>query len=185
MLPYITVGCPTTGGGKVISGNSIFLIEDKPIACVGDKATCPLHKTVATIMTGDQHMLIEGKPAARANDVLSCGCKLLFKQVLVVGDNGGSNFSSAQSNYQNAATAAPMQNSFVENASEKFNLKFQVKNNLKQPIKNTRYMLVDEDGEIAFGTTDSEGYTNDLYSDVEKKFSIHILLDDTEGFEND
>ncbi|HFF4866324.1 TPA: PAAR domain-containing protein, partial [Acinetobacter baumannii] len=24
--PYITIGCPTTGGGQVISGNSSFLI---------------------------------------------------------------------------------------------------------------------------------------------------------------
>ncbi|HFF4291387.1 TPA: PAAR domain-containing protein, partial [Acinetobacter baumannii] len=24
--PYITIGCPTTGGGQVISGNSLFLI---------------------------------------------------------------------------------------------------------------------------------------------------------------
>ena len=46
-------------------------------------------------------------------------------------------------------------------------------------------MLIDEDGEVVFGTTSSDGYTSDLYSDVEKKFSVHILSDDTEGFAND
>ncbi|MFI7959804.1 PAAR domain-containing protein, partial [Acinetobacter baumannii] len=51
--PYITIGCPTTGGGQVISGNSTFLIDGIAIACVGDKATCPAHKTVSTIVSGD------------------------------------------------------------------------------------------------------------------------------------
>ena len=86
-LQYITIGCPTTGGGKVISGNSSFLIEGIAISCVGDKATCPKHKTTATIVSGDSHMLVMGKPAARVNDSLSCGCKLLPKQSLVVGNN--------------------------------------------------------------------------------------------------
>ncbi len=49
-LPYITIGSPTTGGGKVITANAGFLIEGKAVACVGDKATCPKHKTVATIV---------------------------------------------------------------------------------------------------------------------------------------
>ena len=78
--PYIVVGCPTTGGGQVISGNSIFLVEGRAIACVGDKATCPKHQTVATIITGDPHMQVLGKAAARVNDALSCGCRLLPMQ---------------------------------------------------------------------------------------------------------
>ncbi|MCJ8162067.1 PAAR domain-containing protein [Acinetobacter zhairhuonensis] len=85
--PYITVGCPTTGGGKVISGQSTYTIEGIAVACVGDKATCPLHKVVATIISGDAHMLVMGKAVARVNDGLSCGCKLLPKQSLVQGAN--------------------------------------------------------------------------------------------------
>lgn len=81
---YITIGCPTTGGGVVISGNSAYVIEGIAVACVGDKATCPLHKTVATIVSGDPNMQIMGKAAARVNDALSCGCKLLQKQSLVI-----------------------------------------------------------------------------------------------------
>lgn len=81
--PYITIGCPTTGGGQVISGNSTFLIDGIAIACLGDKATCPLHKTVSTIVSGDPNMLVMGKSGARVNDSLSCGCKLLPKQSLV------------------------------------------------------------------------------------------------------
>ncbi|SPL72579.1 PAAR domain-containing protein [Acinetobacter stercoris] len=87
--PYITIGCPTTGGGVVLTGQDSFKIEGIPAACIGDKATCPLHKTVSTIISGDQYMKVQGKPMARAGDGLSCGCKLLPKQSLVVGDNGG------------------------------------------------------------------------------------------------
>ena len=87
--PYIVMGCPTTGGGQVITGNTSFLIEGIPIACVGDKATCPKHQMVSTIIAGDPHMQVMGKAAARVNDALSCGCKLLPKQGLVVQDNGG------------------------------------------------------------------------------------------------
>lgn len=66
----------------------MFLIEGIAISCVGDKATCPTHKVTATIVSGDPHMNILGKLAARAGDSLSCGCKLLPKQSLVVQDNG-------------------------------------------------------------------------------------------------
>ncbi len=83
--PYITIGCPTTGGGQVISGDASFVIEGIPVACVGDKASCPKHKTVATIVSGDAQMQVLGKPVARVGDSLSCGCKLLLKQAMVVG----------------------------------------------------------------------------------------------------
>uniref|UniRef100_UPI000810EE0E PAAR domain-containing protein n=1 Tax=Acinetobacter baumannii TaxID=470 RepID=UPI000810EE0E len=63
--PYITIGCPTTGGGQVISGNSAFLIDGVAIACVGDTATCQAQKTVSTIVSGDQNMQVLGKAAAR------------------------------------------------------------------------------------------------------------------------
>ena len=82
--PYIVIGCPTTGGGQVITGNSSFLVEGIPVACVGDKATCPKHQTVATNIVGDPIVQVMGKAVARVNDALSCGCKLLPKQSLVV-----------------------------------------------------------------------------------------------------
>ena len=111
--PYIVIGCPTTGGGKVISGNVMFLIEGIPIACVGDKATCPKHKTVSTIISGDPHMQIFGKSAARVNDSLSCGCKLLPKQNLVVQDNGSSPVSKTTTS---AMTSQQQQDSLVAEA---------------------------------------------------------------------
>lgn len=62
--PYITTGCPTTGVGQEISENSMFLIDGITIACVGDQATCPTHKVIATIVSRVPHMQIFGKAAA-------------------------------------------------------------------------------------------------------------------------
>lgn len=126
--PYITIGCPTSGGGQVISGNSMFLIDGIPVACVGDKATCPTHKVVATIVSGDPYMQIFGKAAARVNDSLSCGCKLLPQQNLVVQDNGG---GSAQSL---PASKAQTQDSFVEDKSKEYGIQFQLKDEKTQKV---------------------------------------------------
>ncbi|WP_171503243.1 PAAR domain-containing protein [Acinetobacter haemolyticus] len=122
--PYIVIGCPTTGGGKVISGNSSFLIEGKAIACVGDKVTCPKHQTVSTIITGDPYMQVFGKAAARVNDSLSCGCKLLPMQNLVIQDNGGGAASSTtKSSLAPMSQQQPATNSFVEDEYETYYIK--------------------------------------------------------------
>lgn len=119
--PYITIGCPTTGGGQVISGNSMFLIDGIAVACVGDKATCPTHKVVATIVSGDPCMQIFGKAAARVNDSLSCGCKLLPQQNLVVQDNGaGAASSAAKSSSAPISQKKPATDSFVKDEYENY-----------------------------------------------------------------
>ncbi|MDH2636152.1 MULTISPECIES: PAAR domain-containing protein [Acinetobacter calcoaceticus/baumannii complex] len=119
--PYITIGCPTTGGGKVISGNSLFQIDGIPVACTGDKATCPTHKVLATIVSGDPNMNIFGKMAARAGDSLSCGCKLLPKQNLVVRDNGGGAASSAaKSSPAPVSQKQPAVDSFAKDEYENY-----------------------------------------------------------------
>lgn len=90
MHAYITVGCATTGGGKVVTGQNTFLIDGRAIACLGDQATCPTHKRIARIVSGcDPHMIINNKAAALANALLDCGCNCIPNQNLVVGDNGG------------------------------------------------------------------------------------------------
>ncbi|KAG0769862.1 hypothetical protein G6F57_020792 [Rhizopus arrhizus] len=61
-----------------------------PVARVGDKATCPKHQRVATIVSGDITLTFEGQPVARHGDRLSCGCSLIAgKQSRVYVDMGG------------------------------------------------------------------------------------------------
>ena len=86
----IVVGDATTGGGRVITGSPVTDIEGMPVARVGDKATCPKHQRVATIVSGDITLTFEGQPVARHGDRLSCGCSLIAgKQSRVYVDMGG------------------------------------------------------------------------------------------------
>lgn len=60
------------------------------VARVGDKATCPKHQCVATIVSGDITLTFEGQPVARHGDRLSCGCSLMSgKQSRVHVETGG------------------------------------------------------------------------------------------------
>lgn len=146
--PYITIGCPTSGGGQVISGNNMFLIDGIPIACVGDKATCPTHKVVATIVSGDPCMQIFGKAAARVNDSLSCGCKLLPQQNLVVQDNGGAASSGAKSSSAPISQKQPATDSFVKDEYENY----YIEQNTTKYVKFTNGIFpYDEDKKNLFG----------------------------------
>lgn len=168
--PYIVIGCPTTGGGQVISGNSSFLVEGIPIACVGDKATCPKHKTVATIITGDPYMQVLGKAVARVNDSLSCGCKLLPKQNLVVGATGPSNGSSSPINNGSSA--------FTK--TKKYSGQYQLLNEIDgKPMANVQYNIKYPDGRIIEGTTDAEGFTQKL-AETDQADQIEITLAERE-----
>lgn len=164
--PYIVIGCPTTGGGKVISGNSSFLIEGKAIACVGDKATCPKHQTVSTIISGDPYMQVFGKAAARVNDSLSCGCKLLPMQNLVVQDNGLSPVSNAASSSKSTTT----QDNFISQNPDDHGIKFKLINEKTgQPLVDQYFNLKAPDGSIIEGFTDESGHTELIKSGKEAK----------------
>lgn len=76
----IVVGDKTTGGGAVINGSPDTDIDGKPVARVGDKATCPKHKGVFPIVSGDETLIFDGRAAARHGDRLACGCQLVAGQ---------------------------------------------------------------------------------------------------------
>lgn len=65
-------------------------------------------------------MQIFGKAAARVNDSLSCGCKLLPKQNLVVQDNGGGAASSAQSSSPPLSQKQQTTDSFAKDEYENY-----------------------------------------------------------------
>ncbi|MDQ1209790.1 putative Zn-binding protein involved in type VI secretion [Acinetobacter baylyi] len=167
--PYITIGCPTTtGGGQVISGNSMFLIDGIPVACMGDKASCPTHKVVATIVSGDPYMQIFGKAAARVNDLLSCGCKLLPKQNLVVQDNGGSTGSTASST-----------NNFQPNQIKEFGQKFLiVDESSSEPLANVHYEIHKEGSLFSKAVTDEQGYTQFISGAENEEIELKIVVED-------
>lgn len=77
--PLITIGDRTSHGGTVLEGSPFSDTGGKSISRVGDKVSCPRHRTT-TIASGDPTMLVDGKPAARAGDKTSCGATLIAQQ---------------------------------------------------------------------------------------------------------
>lgn len=86
----VVPGDATSSGGSVITGSGFTDIGGRPVARVGDKATCPLHKGVFPIVSGDLSLIIDGQPVARNGDRLACGCSLIagVQQTAVI-DSGG------------------------------------------------------------------------------------------------
>lgn len=167
--PYITIGCPTTGGGTVISGQSSFLVEGIPVACVGDKATCPAHKTTATIISGDPYLSVMGKSVARVNDSLSCGCKLLPKQSLVVGATAPS---------INTLQNHSFINNLVENFQKEYGQRFQLRDELTNEVLPNICYELKLNGKVVHGKTDDEGYTQEVISKNPEKVILRILTEE-------
>ncbi|QJE02485.1 PAAR domain-containing protein [Massilia forsythiae] len=71
----IRVGDPTSHGGKVLEGSPNFIVDGKPVARLGDKASCPIHGDTA-IDSGSKHYFTDAKPTARDGDTTACGATL-------------------------------------------------------------------------------------------------------------
>ncbi|MEW6023061.1 MAG: PAAR domain-containing protein [Pseudomonadota bacterium] len=67
----------TSHGGKVVSvAATHFTIGGIAVACVGDKATCPIHGP-GSIVEGDARHTVNGVPVAYEGHKTSCGATLL------------------------------------------------------------------------------------------------------------
>jgi uncharacterized Zn-binding protein involved in type VI secretion len=71
-----TVGSPLDHGGAIIEGSPKHTAGGKPIARVGDRATCARHGPV-TIVDGSPGLTVDGKPCARVTSRLSCGARII------------------------------------------------------------------------------------------------------------
>lgn len=74
------LGDSTSGGGKVITASQFTFIDNRGVARVGDKATCPSHKGVFPIVDGDPTHSIDGASLALHGSKLACGCTVLAAQ---------------------------------------------------------------------------------------------------------
>ncbi|MCW8335633.1 PAAR domain-containing protein [Vibrio paucivorans] len=75
----ITVGCKTTTGGVVISGNSGVKVNNQPIALVGDIATCTCGSKSCKgkgpiVATSPRDIVVNGVSFAKAGDLVDTGC---------------------------------------------------------------------------------------------------------------
>jgi uncharacterized Zn-binding protein involved in type VI secretion len=76
MPDIVRLNDPTSHGGVVLSvAATHFTVGGIPVACVGDKCSCPVHG-VGTIIEGEQHHTINGIQVAYDGHKTSCGATL-------------------------------------------------------------------------------------------------------------
>ncbi|RJS91680.1 PAAR domain-containing protein [Salinisphaera sp. Q1T1-3] len=79
--PVITLGDKTDHGGTVTSAAPTTTTGGKPVARIGDTATCPrCNKSSVRIVSGDSTTIIDGQPVARHGDKTECGATLIAGQ---------------------------------------------------------------------------------------------------------
>lgn len=88
-------GATTTHGGTVLSTQSTSSAQGVLFLRTGDTFFCPKCKTISKLIKSHDHITFDGKSVAYVGDKFTCGAELLPKQVLVVGDSQGQNYSSS------------------------------------------------------------------------------------------
>jgi uncharacterized Zn-binding protein involved in type VI secretion len=73
----IRLGDTTTHGGKVVKVASTSIVDDRPIARIGDMVVCPLCKGTFPIVEGEPTFCDEGIPVALHDHKTACGATLI------------------------------------------------------------------------------------------------------------
>jgi uncharacterized Zn-binding protein involved in type VI secretion len=169
----ITLGAPTTTGGKVISASSDSKIDGAPIALEGDLVTCPDCKTAGKILCVGPRIpeILNGKNVALENDLCICRCavppRLLPSQNLrsqVIKDTGRALSNPA---HGGAVRGAPSQV-----YTDRFVL---VDDCSGVPLPQREYAVVRASGKLEFGTSDPHGQTH-LLSTTAQSESVEIYV---------
>ena len=171
MAAYITVGAKTSHGGTVISGSPHTTHNGIPISRKGDKVICKKCKKVTTILSGDASFIVDGAPIARGGDVTSCGAKLIASQ---------QSFAESDFDVGSIAQEAPLvfpKSDMSNSSEEQYDEQFQVLDENDQPISNVDYQVLDTETQevLATGTTDSDGLTKRVSTDIGKSINIIFI----------
>lgn len=152
-------------------------MSGKPAARLGDPTDCPKkgHGT-NPIAAGSPDVLFDGLPAARMGDASACGGAMsgdLIPNVLINGQPaavlgsvgshgnvvvGGSGTVMIGATHAAAPFASPIPLSLPFG----FDAQCQLLNGLGDPLVNTRYLIVRQDGTEEAGITDEQGLTHRL-----------------------
>ena len=175
----ITVGSATSTGGKVVSGNSGMVINNKPIALVGDMATCACPNILVCRRQGvivamsPRNANVNGVLFARAGDLVDTGCGSCF---LLPSEHGvslgtdvgcslnvGSGISFGNGVNINQAPAV------VSNVVNTLAMLFDRKMIFSEAVK---YRIEDANGNVVNQGYSTNGYTGK--SNLNKKIKIYV-----------
>lgn len=76
------------------------------------------------------------------------------------------------------ANTIPIESKMIQQIHSLYNLQFRLTNTVGNFVPHVKYLLIDELGGLTSGITDENGYTESLYTNGKKKFSIHIILNE-------
>lgn len=165
---------PTNHGGMVPATQSRTSQEGNLFVRAGDGHMCPKCKCWSVVIKSHDHVIMDGKPVAYVGDKLSCGATIMPQQFHVVGDSG-SPYSSA------ASSAAPVQNSLVEDKSNEIHkVQFKLIDvDTDQPLSAMLYEIHSkESGKLLVqGYTDKNGMTA-IYESEHTPESVQLITVD-------
>lgn len=171
---WIVLGDTTSGGGRMITCSPITDVDGKGVCRKGDKATCPTHNGVFPITGGcDPTTIIDDEEVALHGATLACGCKVLSAQQMRVFLDAGGGAGAARS-----SVAAQGITAFTQAAvggllphDEAFVL---ISELTGKPLAKRQYRVVRTDGAAEEGTTDDEGQTHVVASEMPEVLHVEI-----------
>ncbi|QYF94190.1 PAAR domain-containing protein [Massilia sp. PAMC28688] len=165
---FVTLGAPTSAGGRVISASSASHIEGAAIALEGDLVACPVCNTTGKIGCVGPRIpeTWNGRNVALENDLCICRCdsppRLLTSQVLrsqVIKDSGRA--------LSNPLPPHPERGTAGQVYAGQFQL---IDEDSGMPVGGRQYALVRGSGKIEFGTGDSLGLTHVLSATAQPEY---------------
>lgn len=155
----------TTHGGRIPSTQQRSSQMGNLFVRADDGHYCPQCQCWSTVIKSHDHIIFDGKSVAYADDLLTCGAKILPQQSHVIGDSQGSN-------YNNSANSS----NFIAKSLMLYAGQYQLVNELSnQPYSKVKYVVTYADGRIIEGMTDENGMTEKLES-TERAENIEITL---------
>lgn len=75
---FVLLGDKTTHGGEVISASSTMIANDKTVALIGDKVSCPIPgHGINAIIEGSSEWSSDGKAIVVDGCHCECGCQVI------------------------------------------------------------------------------------------------------------
>ena len=168
----IRLGDPTTHGGTVVSATAGYIMFDKEVAALGDKATCPIpgHGTVV-IVEGDPTWTVNGRNVALEGHKCSCGCSLI------------STLPNVERSYEGIGTASMGAVAGVAKAAGVVSLAGRSEKTGK-PMVNTPYKITLDNGREFTGKTDEKGLTQKVSADYPAQATLIAPHHNNEAYTN-
>ena len=162
---------PTTHGGIIPATQMRASKMGNLLVVAGDGHFCPKCKVWSTVQKSHDHVIFDGHSVAYANDLLSCGARILPQQSHVVGDSQGQNYSGS-------TRVAPI-NNFKSEPMFQYGQKYLLVDDLTaEPLSNVCYEVSKSGSVCVHGKTDEQGYTEVISSENNEEIEITIHTED-------